>query len=71
MTLAFRRLDFAAAATLGLILAIYGAAWPGGSSKDEPHDHDDGPRYFGFVKDANGRIVPDAKVRRRSKAGGR
>ena len=62
MTVAFRRLGFAAAATLGLILAIYGAAWPGGSSEDEPHDHDDGPRYFGFVKDANGRIVPDAKV---------
>jgi hypothetical protein len=21
-----------------------------GSADDEPHDHDDGPRYFGFVK---------------------
>ena len=62
MKLALRRLDFAAAAGLGLILALYSPVWPGGSSDEEPHDHDDGPRYFGFVKDASGKIVPDAKV---------
>jgi len=58
---AFRRLSFAAPA-LGLILALYSPAWSGGSGDEEPHDHDDGPRYFGFVKDASGKIVPDAKV---------
>lgn len=62
MKVALRRRDFAAAAGLGLILALYNPVWPGGSSDEEPHDHDDGPRYFGFVKDANGKIVPDAKV---------
>jgi hypothetical protein len=62
MKLAFRRLGFAGAATVSLILALYGPAWSGGSSEEEPHDHDDGPRYFGFVKDASGKIVPDAKV---------
>ena len=62
MKVALRRPDFAAAAGLGLILALYSPVWSGGSSDEEPHDHDDGPRYFGFVKDANGKIVPDAKV---------
>jgi len=61
MKLALRGLDFAGAA-LGLILALCSPAWPGGSSDEEPHDHDDGPRYFGFVKDAGGKVVPDAKV---------
>ena len=57
-----RRLGFVAAAALGLIVAVYSSVWPGGSADEEPHDHDDGPRYYGFVKDANGKIVPDAKV---------
>ena len=62
MKLALRRFDLAAVAGLGLILALYSPVWPGGSADEEPHDHDDGPRYFGFVKDASGKIVPDAKV---------
>ncbi len=53
---------FAAAAVLGLALAISGLAWAGGSS-DEPDIHEDsGPRYFGFVKETGGKVIPDAKV---------
>ena len=38
------------------------AAWAGGSS-DEPDIHEDnGPTYFGFVKDTSGRAIGDAKV---------
>ena len=47
---------FAAAVSLG--------AWAGGSSFGEPDDHapDEGPGYFGFVKDERGQPVRDAKV---------
>src|SRR5262245_1130018 len=62
MKLACRCLGFAAAPALGLILALNSPAWPGGSGDEDSQDHDDGPRYFGFVKDAGGKIVPDAKV---------
>ena len=45
-----------AAASLG--------AWAGGGSFGEPDDHapDEGPGYFGFVKDERGAPVRDAKV---------
>jgi hypothetical protein len=37
--------------------------WPGGSGDEGPDDHqDNGPSYFGFVKDTSGKIIPDAKV---------
>jgi len=40
------------------------AAFAGGSGfgDDDDHSAEDGPSYFGFVRDANGRTVPDAKV---------
>lgn len=40
------------------------ALWAGGSGfGDDDHDHEnEGPPYFGFVKDTNGATVPDAKV---------
>jgi hypothetical protein len=39
-------------------------AWAGGASFGEPDDHapDEGPGYFGFVKDERGTPVRDAKV---------
>ncbi len=38
-------------------------AWPGGEAEfGTDHSHDDGPNYFGFVKDTSGRVIPDAKV---------
>ena len=37
--------------------------WPGGSGDEGPDDHqDNGPSYFGFVKDTNGATISDAKV---------
>jgi len=50
-------------ASLALAAALTaGGAWAG--SDLEPHEHnpDDGPAYFGFVKDAGGVPVRDAKV---------
>jgi hypothetical protein len=59
---AIGRAGFAAALALGAILALSSPAWPGGSS-DEPESHeDDGPSYFGFVKETSGKFIPDAKV---------
>jgi hypothetical protein len=52
----------------GLVLAVTCAAttilWAGGSGfGDDDHDHEnEGPAYFGFVKDTNGATIPDAKV---------
>ncbi len=52
----------AALPALGIILMLAPAAWAGGNS-DEPDSHqDDGPAYFGFVKETGGKVVPDAKV---------
>ena len=50
-----------AAALLVVILVVYQPAWSGGDADNHDH-HDDGPSYFGFIKDASGRTVPDAKV---------
>lgn len=40
------------------------AVWAGGSGfgDDDDTTEDEGPAYFGFVKDANGSTLPDAKV---------
>jgi hypothetical protein len=62
MKLISGRIGFVVGVALGLTLTMSTPARSGGSSDEEPHDHDDGPRYFGFVKDASGKIVPDAKV---------
>jgi hypothetical protein len=63
MKLSIRHVLFAGAMALGLTLTISTSAWPGGNDDSVPQDHhDDGPFYFGFVKDANGKMVPDAKV---------
>ena len=63
MKLAIKHAGFAMALALGLMLAVSIPVWPGGSGDEGPDDHqDNGPSYFGFVKDTNGKIVPDAKV---------
>lgn len=59
---AIGRAGFAAALALGAILWVSPPAWPGGNA-DEPESHqDDGPAYFGFVKETSGKVIPDAKV---------
>ena len=37
-------------------------AWAGGDMGDVDDHHDDGPSYFGFVKDGRGAPIADAKV---------
>jgi hypothetical protein len=44
--------------------ALSTALWAGGSGfgDDDDLNEDEGPAYFGFVKDTNGATMPDAKV---------
>jgi hypothetical protein len=64
-----RRTGWHASLALGMTCALLTCAlstalWAGGSGfGDDDHDHEnEGPAYFGFVKDTNGATVPDAKV---------
>ena len=45
-------------------MAAPAGAWAGGASFGEPDDHspDEGPRYYGFVRDERGVPVRDARV---------
>src|SRR5882672_10893484 len=47
-----------------LACAVSTAAWCGGAGfgDDDDNSEEEGPSYFGFVKDTNGATVPDAKV---------
>ena len=38
------------------------AAWAGGSDDEAAVPEDNGPTYFGFVKDTSGKAIGDAKV---------
>lgn len=51
-------------ACLGLLIAGAGpGAWAGGDTfEPDEHGPDEGPAYWGFVKDAAGKPVVDAKV---------
>jgi len=51
-------------AALILTCALSVAAWAGGAGFGEDQDTsaETGPSYFGFIRDTNGAIVPDAKV---------
>ena len=72
MPLSLPRTARTLALTLVAALALSGAAlsgaalscaWAGGSSFGEDEDtEDEGPSYFGFVRDTGGDTVPDAKV---------
>jgi hypothetical protein len=52
----------AAVAAATCVLSI--AAWAGGAGfgDDDDNSEEEGPSYFGFVRDASGATVPDAKV---------
>ena len=63
MKFEFHSHSLAAATALGLILAMVTSVWPGGSSDEGPDAHqDNGPSYFGFVKETGGKVISDAKV---------
>lgn len=53
----------AIAAAAALAGAISAPVWAGGSSfGDDDEEADEGPAYFGFVRDTGGNSIPDAKV---------
>jgi hypothetical protein len=55
----------ARASLLAVALCILSTGlWAGGAGfgDDDDVSEDEGPSYFGFVKDANGRTMPDVKV---------
>lgn len=58
-----RRSSWAAVAVVGMCV-LSTALWAGGSGfgDDDDTSEDEGPAYFGFVKDTNGSTLPDAKV---------
>jgi hypothetical protein len=55
------RMPWLVGLVLSLSLCAWTPAWPGGEAESD-HHHDDGPNYYGFVKDTSGRVIPDAKV---------
>jgi hypothetical protein len=60
----WRRTGWIAGMALGAACILTTALWAGGSGfgDDDDHDENEGPAYFGFVKDTNGATIPDAKV---------
>jgi hypothetical protein len=59
-----QRAGWIAGVALGATCVLSTALWAGGSGfGDDEHDHEnEGPAYFGFVKDTGGATIPDAKV---------
>ena len=59
-----RRTGWIAGVAVVLACVLSTALWAGGSGfGDDDHDHEnEGPAYFGFVKDTGGATIPDAKV---------
>jgi hypothetical protein len=53
-----------ASVVVAMTCALSTALWAGGSGfgDDDDLSEDEGPAYFGFVKDTNGATMPDAKV---------
>ena len=58
------RTGWIAGMALGAACILSTALWAGGSGfgDDDDHDENEGPAFFGFVKDINGSTIPDAKV---------
>src|SRR5215472_3922604 len=56
-------LSIVACAGLG-VPGVVAKAWAGGAGfgDDDDNSEEEGPSYFGFVRDASGATVPDAKV---------
>ena len=50
------------ACVLTFLLVGTPGAWAGGEMLGDDDHQDEGPSYFGFVKDGRGAPVPDAKV---------
>ena len=55
-------LSAVAAAILLAALATVTPAWAGGSDEGPDAHVDEGPSFFGFVRDTSGKAIPDAKV---------
>src|SRR5262245_20757073 len=53
-----------ASVRIGVTCILSTALWAGGAGFGDHYDNseEEGPSYFGFVKDTNGATVPDAKV---------
>jgi hypothetical protein len=53
-----------ASMTVGVTCILSTALWAGGAGfgDDDDNSEEEGPSYFGFVKDTNGATLPDAKV---------
>jgi hypothetical protein len=53
-----------AATVVGVTCILSTALWAGGAGfgDDDDNSEEEGPAYFGFVKDTNGATMPDAKV---------
>ena len=53
-----------ASVVVGVTCLITTALWAGGAGfgDDDDNSEEEGPAYFGFVKDTNGATLPDAKV---------
>src|SRR5215831_15139692 len=64
MSLRIGRVGRMAGAVVAITCAISIAAWAGGSGfgDDDDNSEEEGPAYFGFVRDTSGATVPDAKV---------
>jgi hypothetical protein len=60
MKFALGRISFETSVALALMSVISTAVWAGGLGGDHQHDK---PSYFGFVKDANGKIIAEARVK--------
>lgn len=70
--LAAGHMTFVIGLVIGLLLIGLDPAFAGGMSFDDDSGSaaNDGPSYFGFVRDAEGSAVPDAKVTATVKPGG-
>jgi len=59
-----RRARWIAGAVLSVTCIVSTALWAGGSGfgDDDDTGEDEGPSYFGFVRDTSGNFLPDSKV---------
>jgi hypothetical protein len=70
MVLGRRRLFVASMAAAVVLISAAPLARAGGVNFGEDSDTNDGPSYFGFVRDADGSPVPGARVTAAPQAGG-
>jgi hypothetical protein len=70
MALDRRWLSAASFAAAAVVLAAAQSARAGGVNFGEDSDSNDGPSYFGFVRDSNGSPVAGARVTAAPQAGG-